>query len=81
MGALNAILKVVIGLATPENIQSAKTIIGALVSLGAIVKDDGAKVTIAELDALWDELEAELQRLGDAARASNARILGSGGTA
>ncbi len=74
MGALSAILRVVIGLGTPENIQSVKTIITALVAIGAIVKDDGTKVTIAELDALWDELEAELQRLGDAARASNARL-------
>lgn len=74
MDKLKAILGLVFALATPANLTSAKAIVTALVALGSIRKDDGALVTVEELDALWDAAEANLRTLGDEARASQAAI-------
>ena len=74
MGALKGFLMGALALATPGNIATVKAIVSGLAAIGSIRKDDGAGITAAELEQLWDAASQNFTTLGDEARASQARV-------
>ena len=74
MDTLKGFIAGAIALATPANIATVKAIISGIQALGHLRRTDGTSITVAELDALWNDAAVNFQTLGDEGRASNATI-------
>ena len=74
MGRLKTLITLVLSIAAPEAIAMAKALYSAAAGFGALLKDDGTPATAAELDAVWDQCEANLRTLRSEREASQVRV-------